>query len=138
VRPKPARRDLQLVVGDAAAALKRLRVLQTREPVDGEVSIERNSAILHVLLAAERAFMMFLREVGDPGFHARNPQVEAKAREMVLFVLKNGQADQYPLATTYPVADAFRTMAMFVATGRVPEDIGWHNDSGDRKSTPNA
>jgi hypothetical protein len=55
----------------------------------------------------------------------------------VRFLLQNGQADQYPLAATYPVADAFRTMVMFVEMGRVPDDIGWHNDSGDSRPTPN-
>jgi hypothetical protein len=132
----PKRVALDIVVSDVVEAHAALRAARTDLERVAEIHVERGPARFAVLLAGDRCFMMFLRFVGDAGFSSRNPA--AKGRKVVTFTMANGQADDYPLASTYPVDDGFRALSTFIDTGRVPDDLGWRNDARDGQSSPNA
>ncbi|MFD9006312.1 hypothetical protein ACFV0T_36100 [Streptomyces sp. NPDC059582] len=73
----------------------------------------------------ERAMVMLLETVGDPGGHAVDPGAVGPSRG---FVLSNGQHEQYPDEDTVPVADAFRLVEHVVGTGAWPADARWAVD----------
>ncbi|MFE3205914.1 hypothetical protein [Embleya sp. NPDC059237] len=74
---------------------------------------------------ADRAMVMLLDGVGDPGEHATDPGAEGCGSG---FVLANGQSDEYPNADTVPLAEAFRIVRHIVSAGIPPADASWAID----------
>jgi len=68
---------------------------------------------------AERAAVLLLDGVDDPGEHAVDPGATGHSGG---FVLANGQYDDYPDRDTVPLDEAFRVVAHIVATGSWPVD----------------
>jgi hypothetical protein len=89
------------------------------------------------LVNGDRAWLMYLRYNADAGFSSRDPDYGGPADAMMGFYLSNGQYDEYPLAWTIPKKQTFRALEWFAAHGRSPEEITWHNDSGDGAKSPN-
>src|SRR3954447_593601 len=51
---------------------------------------------LCVLKNGVNAWLMYLREEGDVGFHALNAYYDGSAEAMIAFTLENGQVDEKP------------------------------------------
>jgi hypothetical protein len=134
----PGREDLWIVVHEPQFAVEELRNVEAAQPDDAELWVERESARMCVLLSSGRALLLFMRHSGDPGFSSRNPAFDPQTKSVHRFRLSNGQVDEYPVAWTYSSDDAFRALQEFAASGRVPDDMAWHNDSEDGQASPNA
>lgn len=91
--------------------------------------VEREGSALAVLANGERAWVMFLRHAGDPGFSSRDPAYAGPEDVIMAFRLANGQVDEYPLGWTVPRYEALRAARHFLLTGERPPDVVW-NDSG--------
>ncbi|MFB7914813.1 hypothetical protein [Streptomyces sp. NPDC056061] len=80
---------------------------------------------LAVVTNTERAMVMLLDGVGDPGEHATDPGAEVWSDG---FVLENGQDDEYPDEDTVPLDEAFRIVRHLLAHGTPPPDTSWTID----------
>ncbi|MFI1585056.1 hypothetical protein [Embleya sp. NPDC020630] len=78
--------------------------------------------LLAVVSNADRAMVMLLDGVDDPGEHAADPGAEGCGSG---FVLANGQSDEYANADTVPLAEAFRIVRHIVSVGIPPADVPW-------------
>jgi len=90
-----------------------------------------NGSILHALINRQLGFLMYLREIGDAGFSSRNPDYDGPKDATMTFQLSNGQFDEFPAEWCYPLPVVERAIEHFLATGKPPTFIKWHNDSGD-------
>jgi hypothetical protein len=131
------REDLYIVVHDSHFAVAELRSAAVKHPDDGELWVERDGRRLCVLFGSGRALLLLLRYEGDAGFSSRSVNVSSTPKERASFRLQNGQIDEYPFEWTYPSDTGWRDLETFAVSGLVPDDIGWHNDSDDGRSSPN-
>jgi hypothetical protein len=92
---------------------------------------------LRLLLSDDTGLLAHMRYEGDAGFTSRNPAYGGDPSALLDFTLANGQGDQFPAAWCYPRRDLFAAVQHFAETGRMPETIAWHNDSGDGATSPN-
>jgi hypothetical protein len=81
--------------------------------------------LLAVVTNVERAMVMLLDGVGDPGEHAADPTADGLSGG---FVLANGQHDEYPDEDTVPLTEAFRIVHHILAKGTPPADAAWKID----------
>lgn len=74
------------------------------------------------------AWLMYLQHQDDVGFHSLNPSYHGPAELRMKFQLDNGQMDEYPVAWTLALEDAFDACEYFVTTqgGRSPA-ITWED-----------
>jgi len=98
-----------------------------------EVWLAANSdgPTLAMLVNGERAWLMYLRhQDGDPSFSSRNAHYSGPAEATIEFLLSNGQRDEYPVAWTLPLEEAFDACEYFLLNqgGRSPAII-WHDAS---------
>ena len=129
--------SLTIRVGDVAAALLELDQFLESEAQFREVSIERNAARVLALFGGDRAWLMFMREPGDPGLSTRNPSLGEHDDATLPFMMSNGQLDRYPEHWTYPSDAIHRALGQFVSTARFPDDLSWHDDGGEGRVSPN-
>ncbi|MET7640033.1 hypothetical protein [Streptomyces sp. NPDC005438] len=73
----------------------------------------------------ERAMVLLLEGVGDPGEHAVDPGARGWSEG---FVLSDGQDDAYPDEDTVPLHQAYRLVQHLVGTGSWPTDARWAAD----------
>ena len=72
------------------------------------------------------AWLMYLREPGDAGFHSSGEPGRVGAAE---FTLGNGQVDEYPLTWCIAVEQCYKAIAYFcVNEGEKPGWIAWTED----------
>ena len=83
---------------------------------------------LAMLVNGAYAWLMYLQYSGDVGFHSLNPSYQGSAELRMKFQLSNGQMDEYPVAWTLALEDAFDACEYFMATqgGRSPA-ITWED-----------
>ena len=81
-----------------------------------------------MLVNGVHAWLMYLQDHDDPGFHSLNPSYHGPVEQMMKFELSNGQMDEYPVAWTLTLEEAFRACEYFVITqgGRSPA-ITWQD-----------
>lgn len=84
-----------------------------------------------VLINGDSGWLMYLRNVGDPGFSSRNPKYDGTEDTTQDYILNNGQLDEYPLSWTLPTHELLQAMEFFVKESKPAPWILWHNDSGD-------
>lgn len=90
---------------------------------------EDNGLSLCALLNGRCGWLMFLRFEGDVGFSSRNPLKEQSEGVEEGFVLSNGQVDTYPSSWTIDRQMVFDALLEFVAAGRRPSNVDWHEDT---------
>jgi hypothetical protein len=103
------------------AVLKRLRA----RVAGGQLETWLTSSagrLLAIVANSERAMVMLLDGVDDPGEHAADPGASGWSKG---FVLANGQHDEYPNEDTVPLEDAFRIIDHIVTVGSPPADAAW-------------
>jgi hypothetical protein len=86
---------------------------------------------LAMLVNGPHAWLMYLRDrQGDPGFSSRNPHYIGSAQATMQFLLSNGEMDEYPVAWTLPLEEAFAAFEYFLLSqgGRLPTLV-WHDDA---------
>jgi hypothetical protein len=81
-----------------------------------------------VLINGDIGWLMYLRTCEDSGFSTRNPEY-AEAVGTIIFILDNGQGDEYPAHWTYPVSRLREALHEFLETHRLPMCVSWHDDS---------
>ena len=83
---------------------------------------------LTMLINGASAWLMYLQNQDDVGFHSLNPSYRGPAELRMEFQLSNGQMDEYPVAWTLALEDAFEACEYFVTTqgGRSPA-ITWED-----------
>lgn len=78
---------------------------------------------LCMLRNGEHAWLMYLREPGDSGFHSCG---DADRVGDVCFRLDNGQLDSYPLAWCIDIGECLAALAFFHANaGARPAQVTW-------------
>lgn len=118
------RGDGREVTGKAAAAL--LRTWGAGGPVDCGFECD-DGRLLSVTTNGERAMVMLLREVGDPGEHAIDPTASG---EQGGYVLGNGQHDLYPNRDTVALDVALSVVEHIIGHGQPPPGVAWEGDRG--------
>ncbi|MFI6289211.1 hypothetical protein ACIBCM_31445 [Streptomyces sp. NPDC051018] len=78
--------------------------------------------LLAFVTNTERAMVMLLDGVGDPGEHAVDPGADGWSEG---FMLSGGQDDEYPDQDTVPLDEAFRIVTGILTTGTPPSDAAW-------------
>ena len=83
---------------------------------------------LTMLVNGAYAWLMFLQNQDDVGFHSLNLSYHGSAELRMKFQLSNGQMDEYPVAWTLALEDAFDACEYFMTTqgGRSPA-ITWED-----------
>jgi hypothetical protein len=83
---------------------------------------------LTMLINGASAWLMNLQNQDDVGFNSLNPSYHGPAELRMEFQLSNGQMDEYPVAWTLALEDAFDACEYFVTTqgGRSPA-ITWED-----------
>jgi len=81
-----------------------------------------------LLKSDQRAMLMLLRSMGDPGLTSR--AVDAVGSDVLPFLLANGQSDEYPAAWTVPFDEARRALEFFWFQKTAAPFISWHDDAG--------
>jgi len=72
----------------------------------------------------DRAFLLYLRQMGDSGFTSR---VAGTVSGTSPFRLANGQLDEYPLNWCVDLKQCYKAIAyFFVNEGAKPDWIQWH------------
>ncbi len=81
---------------------------------------------LTVLINGTFAWLMYLQNPNDAGFHSLNSHDNSSTERRMPFQLSNGQEDEYPVAWTVSLEKAFDACTYFVRTqgGRSPA-IHW-------------
>jgi hypothetical protein len=88
-----------------------------------------NKASLCAVLNAQCGWLMFLRFPEDTGFSSRNPMEKQNGSDDEMFLLSNGQADNYPSAWTFDRAVIFDALLEFINSGSKPSIVAWHDDA---------
>jgi hypothetical protein len=90
--------------------------------------VEDDGPSLTMLVNGDYAWLMYLQNPDDTGFNSLNLSYQGLAELRMKFQLSNGQMDEYPVAWTLALEDAFDTCEYFVATqgGRSPA-ITWED-----------
>ena len=85
-----------------------------------------DGAAICLLKAGENAFLVYLREEGDSGFHSLG---ESNRPGNFQVILSNGQLDEYPLAWCIEPKSAYLALSYFFENGgeRAPF-VGWQED----------
>lgn len=52
---------------------------------------------------------------------------EGSSKETIEFELSNGQTDDHPVGSTYPLRDAKKALLEFARTGARPQAIAWQS-----------
>jgi hypothetical protein len=83
---------------------------------------------LAMLVNETSAWLMYLQNPDDSGFHSLNLSYHGPAELQMKFRLSNGQMDEYPVAWTLALEDAFDACEYFMTTqgGRSPA-ITWED-----------
>ncbi|MFF0445259.1 hypothetical protein ACFYT4_02375 [Streptomyces sp. NPDC004609] len=102
-------------------ALETLRTRMAEGALETWLTSSRGR-LLAFVTNTERAMVMLLDGVGDPGEHAVDPGADGWSDG---FVLANGQDDEYPDHDTVPIEEAFRIVAGVLTTGAPPSDAAW-------------
>ena len=83
---------------------------------------------LTMLVNGAYAWLMFLQNQDDVGFHSLNLSYHGSAELRMKFQLSNGQMDEYPVAWTLALEDAFDACEYFMTTqGRRSPAITWED-----------
>jgi hypothetical protein len=72
---------------------------------------------------------MFLRYVGDAGFHSINPDYNGPSDAMLELYIQNRQADEKPLAEWISLEEAERVAEHFFLYGEKAPWLKWYDDS---------
>ena len=77
---------------------------------------------LTMLVNGSSAWLIYLQDQDDAGFHSLNPSYHGPAEQRMKFQLSNGQMDEYPVAWTLALEEALDACEYFVTTqgGRSP------------------
>jgi hypothetical protein len=81
--------------------------------------------LLCVVTNGERAVVMLLREAGDEGEHAIDPDASGTQDG---YVLGNGQEDVYPNRDTVTLAAARTVVERIIDRDDRPSDVSWQVD----------
>ena len=92
------------------------------------MSAEKGNS-LSLLSNGDTAWLMYLRFQGDTGYRSYNSAHAGPADVKTVFVLSNGQRDEYPLSWCIPVREACKALEEFFETGSRPASISWQDDS---------
>lgn len=103
-----------------------LSALADRQWVDAWLTQEDDGPVLCMLKSDDRAFLLWMREPGDPGFSSRGRAHRNAPPQR--FRLSNGQVDAYPAAWTIPFDEARRAMEHFCVDGTRAPFVKWHDD----------
>ena len=95
-----------------------------------EIWVSYNEKSICALVNGDRAWLMYLRESGDAGFHTENPSY-GSPDEMIEYELSNGQVDEYPSCMTYQRDEVFNGLISFIPNGIPSKKFNWMNDSFD-------
>ncbi|QKG20111.1 hypothetical protein [Actinomadura verrucosospora] len=87
--------------------------------------ISSSGRLLAVVTNTERAMVMLLDGIGDPGEHATDPEAAGFSEG---FILANGQHDEYPDEDTVPLTDALQIVRRILISGNPPADAPWQVD----------
>lgn len=113
------------VTGAEAVNLFRVRAMSGPGDTWFECSDGRQ---LGVTTNGERAMVMLLREVDDPGEHAVDPTTASD--EHGGYVLSNGQQDVFPDRDTIPLDQALGVVARVIERGEPRAEVEWQVDRG--------
>ncbi len=91
---------------------------------------------ISVLLNKNRGWLMYLRDVGDPGFSSRNPEYTGPSDATIRYRLKNGQIDEYPESWALDIDLIKKALFFFLETLGAAKFVTWFNDSGDGQLPP--
>ena len=83
---------------------------------------------LCVLVNRDLAWLMFLQEEGNTGFHSVNPDYVGALDAEIEFFLSNGQQDEYPVRWCVSTSEALQAIRYFFEQGQKPTFISWHED----------
>ena len=98
------------------------------------LTVNDDGPSLAMLVNGTQAGLMYLRnQDGDPGFSSRHPHYKGSAEATLEFLLSNGQMDEYPVACTLPLEEAFAACEYFLLSqgGQSPALV-WHDDSSSQ------
>lgn len=90
---------------------------------------EESEPCLCILVSEELGWLMYLREVEDPGFSSRNPAYEGPSDAMRSFRLSNGQVDEYPVAWCFPLDVLKAASLVFLETGERSTEVDWFDET---------
>lgn len=94
----------------------------------GEIWIEhQRGPILGLVLGGTRAMVLRLEEPGDAGFHAIDPK--ASPEPSAVYVLANGQVDQYGDRETVDTRHVVPIVVHFLATTDRWPGVAWQDDN---------
>ncbi len=82
---------------------------------------------LAVLWNDNRAFMMYLREEGDPGTYAYEPEHQGTSKGTIEFRLANGQSDVHPLSDTVSLEAVVPAVEYFVLNRDTDPRLIWRD-----------
>jgi hypothetical protein len=100
-----------------------------RQAERADVSLSRyEEDVLHVLFAGDRAFLMYLPEIGEAGMSSRNPGYQGSPKDRVVFRAANGEDTALPASFTVSKGEALRAIEEFLRAGRLPKFITWQDD----------
>lgn len=80
---------------------------------------------LAIVTNTERAMVMLLDREGGSSRHAADPGACGSSK---VFVLTNGQHDEYPNEDTAPTGEAFKIVDHIISNGSWPADAPWVSD----------
>ncbi len=103
-----------------------LEQLQKQQWADVWLSMEADGPVLCMLKSDDRAFLLWMRERGDPGFSSRGRGRRNAPPQR--FRLSNGQVDAYPAEWTIPFDEGRRAMEHFCVDGTRAPFVKWHDD----------
>jgi len=117
----------RVLVGDAAAigpVLERIR----RAPRADVNTTRYEEDAFHALFAGDRAFLMFLPEIGEAGMSSRDPDYRGPPGAQVVFRATNGEDTALPARFTVSKEEGLRALDAFLRTGKPPTFIHWEDD----------
>ncbi len=83
---------------------------------------------LAVLTHNTRAFVMYLREEGDPGLYAREPHHQVTGNDSIEFRLGNGQQDVHSFNKTVSLDAALASVEYFIVYNGTDPRLIWQDE----------
>lgn len=82
----------------------------------------------HALFSGDRAFLMYLPEIGEAGMSSRDPKHVGAPNARVVFRSANGEDTEIPARFTVSKDQGLKAVEQFLRSGRVPKFIHWEDD----------
>ncbi len=104
-------------------------LVSLRQHEFGELWIYAPSGqVLAVLTHNTRAFVMYLREEGDPGLYAREPDYQGTSNDSIEFRSGNGQQDVHPFNKTVSLDAALAAVEYFIGYNGTDPRLIWQDE----------